>query len=505
MNQGEVVSAIRWSILDRLASRGLSFLVLLILARILEPIDFGMVAIASLFGEFSRPFVDMGFSTALIQKKILEDRHKDTAFWLSLGLGVIFAVGAQFLATPIADLFAFVNKVQNPNSPVTDYAIIAKLIRWFGVGLLISPIAGVPTSLLRREFDFKTLAIRNLTGTIVGGVVGIAMAVSGFGVWSLIGQRLSGDLIGTAALYMFGRWVPGGVVGWEPAKQLMGFGSSVTAKSFLTFLNQHSDDILIGMFLGPLALGYYTVAYRLFRQFVLFLTGSVTQVAFPAFSKIQDNEKELTNAFFKATCFSAAVSFPFFMGTAAVANEFVPVFFGEKWIPSIPILQILTVVGMVHSVALLHGNVMVARGKPHLNLVLAVINTIANLVSFVLAVRWGIVAVALVFSIRAVVFLPLGVWFTGKTLSFSKKEYYWGLVPPFCASLAMVSCVLIMDWLLPVNVPLIYVLLSKVGFGLCCYPLFLRLLSPTLYDDLRALAHKVLFPKRTRPDSGQKG
>ncbi|HEX7022670.1 MAG TPA: lipopolysaccharide biosynthesis protein, partial [Trueperaceae bacterium] len=346
----KTLRGLAWTGIQNWGSRALTFVVFLLLARLLTPEDFGVVALATVFIAFAQVFVDQGFAEALIQREDLEPGHLDTAFWANLGLGVLLSA-LSFVAAPlVATLF--------------DEPKLIAVVRWLSLLFVLRALAGVQAAILTRDFDFRALAFRRLMGVMAGGVLGVVMAVMGFGVWSLVGQQLCGALVEAGVLWWASDWAPGWGLGREYFKDLFSFGINITGTNLLNFANRRSDDLLIGYFLGPVALGYYTVAYRLLLILTDLLANTINQVALPAFARLQKEPKRLLDAFYKATNLASLVAFPCFVGLAVLAPELTRGVFGEKWLPSVPVMQVLALIGILHSVFNLNAPLMVAVGKP---------------------------------------------------------------------------------------------------------------------------------------------
>lgn len=277
---------------------------------------------------------------------------------------------------------------------------IAPIIRCLSLGFIISAFSSVQEATFQRKLAFKSLAIRSLIAVVIGGIVGVTMAFMGFGVWSLVGQQLANSFVQVLVLWSVSDWRPGFRFSPKHFKELFSFGVNVMGMNLFNFLNRRSDDFLIGYFLGSIALGYYSVAYRLLLILTQLLTTIIVKVSLPTFSRLQQEPERLRNALYKAIQLTSLITFPGFLATVILAPELVTVIFGQEWSPSIPVMQVLNLIGILYAYFYFNGSVMMAVGKPSWKLALDFIQAVSNVIAFAIAVQWGIVAVAAAYVIR---------------------------------------------------------------------------------------------------------
>src|SRR3990172_5899036 len=225
---------------------------------------------ASLFLAIVQTFQDQGFGDAIVQRDEIQPEHLDTAFWTNLLISGILTLLSIAASSMIAGLFH-----QSELTPI---------IQWLSLIFVFTGLSSTQQAILRRQLAFKKLAGRSLIATLAGGVIGVALAYLGYGVWSLVAQSLVSGGIGVIVLWSVSRWRPGFRYSRKHFKDLFLFGINIIVIDFLNFLNRHTDDLLIGYFLGPTMLGYYTVAYRLLRMMTELLTSVINAVALPTFS-----------------------------------------------------------------------------------------------------------------------------------------------------------------------------------------------------------------------------
>ncbi|UCD97595.1 MAG: MOP flippase family protein [Chloroflexota bacterium] len=474
-----------WSIIQKWGRAGISTISFIVLARILPPEAFGLVALATVFTAFVEIFLDNGFTAAIVQREDLEPEHLDTAFWTSVLMGVILTVVGILLSGFVASLF------KEPD--------LEPILEWLSVSFVIIALSSTQVAILQRELAFKSLAARSLAATAVGGIVGVGMALAGFGVWSLVGQTLANAVAAAIVLWRASNWRPGFRYSGKHFKELFSFGISIIGNKILVFFNRRTDDFLIGYYLGPTMLGYYTIGYRLLLVLIRVATNIINTVAFPTFSRLQDQPEKMRRAFYKVTQYTSLIAMPVFLGMAVLAPELVFTFFGEKWAPSIPVMQILAFIGILQSILLFNGDVMKASGKPNWDFGIMLLTTACSVIGFSIAVQWGIVAVATSFVIAGYLVAPVSFFAVRKLIHIDFKTYFLQFVTPLTASLLMVATVILLKNLLK-NVDLhIYVELSiYLIVGGLTYILIILIFAKQLSRQVLELIFDVIPDNRLR-------
>lgn len=468
----KAIQGVFWTGVQNWGSNLATTIVLLILARLLGVRTFGLVALASVFIAFLQIFQRQGLAQAVVQRADLKSGHLNAAFWISLASGIVLTVVGVAAAGPVA----FVLARWQP-SPI-NVALLASVIQWLSLSFLIAALGNTPQAILRRNLAFKSLAMRSLASSLVGGIVGVAMALNGFGVWSLVGQRLTSALAGTITLWMACHWWPGVAVSAKHFRDLFGFGVYLMGNETVAFFNRRMPDLLIGVLLGPVALGYYTVGFRLLLIMRRLFTQSISGVALPTFSRLQHDHAQMGQALLTATSMTSLLAIPAFLGMAVLAPELVAGLIGEKWNQSVPIMQILAFIGIMQSVTSFNGPVIVACGKPSWALGLGVLNAVANVVVLTIAVHWGIVVVAAAFVIRGYACAPLPLLAVRKLIGLSITRYLRQLTAPVAGSLAMVVFVYAAKRVLTDALNLHALLVVCVVVGVLTYTLAIHLIAP---------------------------
>ena len=465
------VGAVLWSATQQTGGKVISFAVFIALSRLLDAPDFGVIAMASAAVGFLQLFATHGFGAALIQKQRLDGLDIDTAFWGGVMFNVLMFSVSILCAPLVAHLFSVPE--------------LEPVVRWLSLAFLFSALSQIPTALLQRDFAFKALAVRGLIAATVGGAAGIAMALSGFGVWSLVVKQLVGSAASVVLLWGQTAWRPRMRFSRAHFGDLFRFGFPLGLTSVVEFVAKRSDDILIGYFLGATVLGYYSIAYRLITILTEFCVKTINSVAWPFFARMQQNTNELRDAVYMAARGVGAITYPAFAFVAVAAPEIVHTVFGAKWESSVVLVQVLAFVGILNSQLPLFDSVMVAMGRTGWRLFGRFAIGVACVSGFAVAVNWGITAVAAAYVIGNYVIAPLFFVLAGRLVGLRPSTYFaqqWGLLVAAGGMAAVVVAVKTVvnaqpfGWLALAG----YMLVASVS-----YVSLMRILAPTAYGEVR--------------------
>lgn len=424
-----------WSAAERWGSKAVGSLVFVVLARLVAPADFGAIALIGSLATFAGAFIDQGFAQALVQRRVLERRHVDTAFTYSLVVGTVLAALMAATSRPLASLLL------SPDD--------AALVAWFSLTFVLAALSSVPSALLQRRLQFRSLALRTLAATVAGGAVGVVLAVLGYGVWALLAQTLVSGLAVATVLWAVVPVRPRLGLDAGAFGELFTFGLPLLGRDLLGHVNRRLDDILVGAVLGATALGIYTVAYRLLLILTELVVQTPTDVLFSALSRTQDDEPRSQRLFVGAIRASAAAGFPAFVGLSLMATTLVPLVFGAEWSAGGRVLQVLALIGVVHSLDLPNHVALTAAGRPGTSFRLNAINAVTNAVGFGVAVQFGLIWVAVVYVVRGFVVLPLSVTAACRATGVARGRYARSLLAPAAATAGMAAGVVVLQQWLP--------------------------------------------------------
>lgn len=358
-------------------------------ARLLVPEDFGLFGIAVAFVAFAQSLSDFGIGSALVQAKRVEQVELASSFWLNI---VVFLVIAAVLlgAAPFAATFYEDERL--------TWVILA-----MSVSLLFAALTTVPNSILYREMAFPALAKAQTLGSLVGAAVGVVMAWSGYGVWSLVAQPIAGSAFTLVLIYRYASWWPSLVFNWDRIKGLVHFSLGVLGVGMLNEVNRKGDDLIIGKVLGSTMLGYYSLAYQLMLYPLGQISAVFVRVLFPSLVQVNEDPERFARGYLKAVGAIAVVVSPLVLGLAAVAEDFVAVVFGQDWLPMTETLQILCVVGMVQSITTVIGTVFMSTGRTGAMFKVSLYLTPVTVAAFLFGVQWGLEGAALAYAVMTVV------------------------------------------------------------------------------------------------------
>lgn len=483
----KAIHGAKWSIIQEIMGQLIDFFIIIILARLLGPKDFGVVAIANVVITSLRPLISQGLGIAVTQREKLENEHLDTVFWFSLASGSLLALCLAVSAGWLAVVFS---------EPA-----LTNVLTLLSVNIVLMSLTTVQEAILRRELNFKVYAIRATTGKLIGGAVGVALALQGFGVWSLVVRTLVTSFVSVFLLWGLSRWRPRFLFSKKHFRELFPFGSQVLMNELMVFVNRQSDNLLISYFLGATALGYYNAAYRLMAIVFQLVSRTVAQVGMPAFARLQNDRERLWKAFFDISQLIALIVFPVFLGMLVLVPEIVTSLLGEQWGQSTPVLQILLLIGIVQCLLSPMVSILVGAGKPGVRLRLQVIDAIVNLIGFFIAVHWGIVWVAASYVIVGYTLTPLWYWAITTVVHVHWLAYVRLILKPLILTVVMILGILGAKWTIWADVvgtsligDVAYIALSAMG-GVLIYVSMIYWLYPNAASKVIDIV-KILFARQ---------
>jgi O-antigen/teichoic acid export membrane protein/glycosyltransferase involved in cell wall biosynthesis len=374
-----------------IARRATFFFVSVALARLLTPGDYGLVAMAAFVVGFVEIFARTGSQEALVQQSDVSAGAWSSVYWFTLGLAGFVAVAVWLLA-PLASLFFRDDRV-------------VPIVRALGWTTLLAAVGSTQRAWFVKELRFRTIAQIEWCGVLAGGAAGLALAASGYGVWSLVGASLVGTSASALLFYLRCPWRPSGQIQSSEIRRVVRFGVGLQGFAIVNYFNRRLDDALIGRYLGPIALGYYTRAYDLMLYPVQNIGGVVSAVMFPALAEIGDDLVRFRAAYLRAVSAIATVTFPIMLGLLVTAPEAIEVVYGRQWAPAVSILQVLCLVGALQAVAATAGNIFMARARTGLMFACGVGAAAVIYPSFFIGLHWGVMGVAVAYAIANVVLL----------------------------------------------------------------------------------------------------
>ncbi|QJE73272.1 lipopolysaccharide biosynthesis protein [Aerophototrophica crusticola] len=455
--------AVIWSALGNWSREGINFLVFLILARLLGPEAYGLVGMAMVLAALAQIFLVDGIGTVLVQRKELEPGHIDMAFWLLLGVAGLIS-GAMLLgAQPLAAFYRLPE--------------VADLVRFIAVLPPLFALCGVQVALLKRDMRFDVLTLRSILATIVGGLVGVGMALRGHGPYSLVAMFATQWTVQLIVLWAKSSWRPGLAARATHFRDIRRYVAETVGTRILMYLEQQLPRIGIGAFLGPVALGLFTMGWRLLEILSILVIMPVSQVAMPAFSRLQHDMERTAAALGSMLRLSVLLAFPAFIGLAAIAPVLVPLAFGEKWAEAVPVVQVMLLLGLPWAMTYCTSALMAGVGILRWRLILGWVSLAGLFLVLPVGYFHGMVALAWALVARAVLLLPLNFWVLRKELGIATGPLLQGVAPILIASLGMGAAVMAWQHELAGHLSPLALLASSILVGVVSYPPLVLLLA----------------------------
>ncbi len=419
----KTVKGVAWTSLDKFTNLGFGFIIGVILARLLSPSDYGLLAMIAVFNAIAFTFLDSGFGNALVRKPNLTENDNTTAFFFNLIAGIVL-FGIIWLIAPWVSSFY--------NKP-----ILTPLLRAEGSLLIIASFKIVQNTQLSRALNFKALMIIRFVSSLSGGVSGIIAAYCGLGVWALVIMHIVDALISLALLWIISPWRPRGKWSKSSFNYLWGYGSKLLASGLLNTIYGNIYPIIIGKCYSAADLGQYTRANGYAAIPSQSLTGVIQQVTFPVLSQIQDDDKRLAANYRRMLRFAVFIIFPIMIGMAALAHPLVIALVTDKWEQCVPYLQIVCFSLMWYPVHAINLNLLQVKGRSDLFLRLEIIKKILITVVVFACVPFGIMGICYGSVFTSVACLAINTYYTGKLINVGFVRQMLDMTPTLLASLAM--------------------------------------------------------------------
>ncbi|MDR0789415.1 MAG: lipopolysaccharide biosynthesis protein [Bacteroidales bacterium] len=421
--QQDTLKGLFWSSVDKFSVQGISFVIQIIIARILLPEDYGLIGMLAIFLAVSQIFIDSGFNNALIQKHNRTETDYSTVFYFNIVVAVLFYLLLFFASPLIADFY--------------HQPILEKLTKIVGLVLIINSLSTIQRTKLTINIDFKTQAKISIVSIVVSGVIGVVMAYNGYGVWSLVMQSLLGAAISTVMFWIYAKWIPKRVFSYSSFKTLFSFGSKLLASGLLDTLYKNIYTLIIGKKFSASSLGIYSRADQ-FAQFPSSnLTGIIGRVTYPILCSIQTENDRLKNVYRQYLRLSAFIVFPLMIALCALSAPTIDVVLGTKWHGVILWLQILCFSAMWYPIHAINLNLLQVKGRSDLFLRLEIIKKIIGVAMLFITVPIGITAMCVGGIITSLIALVLNTHYTGKLIDIGFFKQMKDLIPSLLYSLSM--------------------------------------------------------------------
>lgn len=419
------INGLVWSFTELLSKQGLQLVIQIILARLLLPEHFGLIGMITILIAVSNSLVQSGMDQALIREKELNQKDYSTVFYFNFAISILIYI-IVFLAAPAISLFF--------NEPQ-----LVEIIRILMVIVIINALGVIQRVILIRNVDFKTQTKITIIASMISGLVAVTFAFNGLGVWSLVAQSIVMQLVQVALLYINNRWLPSFTFSFSSFKRFFNFGYKLLLSGLIDTTYKNIYFVIIGKLYPTALLGYYTNASKLRDVSSQSISQAIQKVTYPVLSSIKEDEKRLASNYKKIIKMAAYLNFPFMLGLAATAPNFIPLLLGDKWIPSVIYFQLLSLAGMLYPIHAINLNILKVKGRSDLFLKLEIIKKIILTLLIFLAVilNLGIEGLIGAAIANSYISLFINMHYSGREISYSYAKQLMDLLPIFLSSTIM--------------------------------------------------------------------
>lgn len=465
--------------MERCGAQGVSFVVSIILARLLAPEVYGTIALVTVFTAIMQVFVDSGLGTALIQSKDADERDFSTVFYFNIVFSAVLYAVMFFAAPLIANIY--------------DNQLLVPVVRVLSLTLLVSGVRNVQQAYVSRNMQFKKFFLVTLVATVVSAVVGITMAYFGLGVWALVGQQLTNAVVSTAILWITVRWRPKLMFSFSRLGVLFKYGWKLLVSSLIDTVYNDLRTLVIGTMYTESDLAFYNKGQQ-FPQFIVSnINSSIDSVLLPTLSSAQEDRDAMKKMTRRAIKTSTYILMPMMMGLAVCAEPIVYYILGEQWMSCVPFLRIFCFSFAFYPIHTANLNAIKAMGKSGVFLVLEIVKKVVGVVLLLASMWFGVMAIAYTLIISTVLSQIINAWPNKKLLGYSYLEQLKDMLPSILLSLVMGAAVYAVGF---ANLPMWGILLIQIPLGVAIYVGLSALFKVEIFRYLVGVIKKFLPKKR---------
>lgn len=429
----KTVKGVAWSGIDNVAQYAVTFIVGIVLARLLSPDDYGLIGIIAIFTAVCQTLIDAGFTTALIRKKDATDDDYNTVFIINLGLSLLLYT-IIFIGAPL--IAKFFNRHE-----------LVDLTRVSSLGIIVGALALVQQTRLTKRIDFKSQTKITIVASVASGVVGIVLALIGIGVWALVIQQLSAIILRTVMLWIVNKWIPQMRFSKDSFHELYGFGWKLMVSGLLDTVWKELYQVVVGKFYSPATLGQYTRAKGFSTLFSRNLTSVIQRVTYPVLSNIQDDKTRLVPAYrriIKTTMFVTVISM-FSLG--AISEPLLYCLIGPKWHEAATYLPLICITGSFYPLHAINLNMLKVQGRSDLFLGLEIAKKIVGIIPLSVCIIYGVMPMLYVSIVTSIICYFLNSYFPGKLLGYSSWMQLKDIAPSYYVAILIASSVFFLKFL----------------------------------------------------------
>lgn len=481
-NKTQISTNVIWRLAERFGAQGVSFVVSVVLARLIAPEVYGTIALITVLTNILNVFVQSGLSTAIIQKRDSDDLDMATVFTFNIVMSIV--------------LYAILFAVSPLISDFYDKPDMTPVIRVMSVTILLGGINGIQQAYVSKRMQFKLFFKATIVGTIISAFIGIAMAYAGFGVWALVAQILSNQLMDTIILWCTIGWHPHIAFSFERFKPLYSFSWKVFVSNLIDTIYKNLRSLLIGKIYTESDLAFYNRGNHLPELVITNVNTSIQSVFFPAYASVSNDKVKLKELVRKSISSSTYIIFPCMAGLAAISNTLILVLYTDVWAAAVPYMWIACFSYAFWPMHTANLQVIQAMGRSDISLKLEIIKKTVTFICLIVSIRFGVLAVAMCAVPLAVFSLIVNAFPNRKLLDYSIKEQLIDIMPTIVMSLIMGVCV-VLTGLLPL--PLIVKLFVQIIMGASVYIVCSKLTHNSNYSYFKAKI-KHIFSHKTNQE-----
>ena len=475
MGNTSVIKNFIWRFAERCGAQLVTFIVSIVLARLLAPEDYGSIALVTVFTTILQVFVDSGLGTALIQKKDADDLDFSSVFYFNFVVCLILYLG-MFIAAPF--IAEFYNDVS-----------LTPVVRVISLTIVMSGIKGIQQAYVSKHMMFKRFFFSTIGGTIFSAFFGIALAYAGFGVWALVAQQLSNTVIDTLILWLTVKWRPKRMFSWIRLKGLLKFGWKLLVSALLDTCYNNLRNLIIGKMYSSSDLAFYNQGDKFPKVIVMNINTSIDSVLLPTMSSAQDDRERVKNMTRRAIKTSTYVMAPLMMGMAFCAETIVHLVLTDKWLPCVPYLRIFCITYMFWPVHTANLNAINAMGRSDWFLRLEVIKKAVGMMLLLSTMWFGVMAMACSLLVSNVLSQIINSWPNRKLLNYSYLDQVKDFAPGILLAVFMGVCVYFIGY---IPLPTILTLLTQIIAGAAIYITLSAILKLEEFEYLTGMIKSFL-------------
>ncbi|MEG0051018.1 MAG: lipopolysaccharide biosynthesis protein [Terrisporobacter sp.] len=419
----KIIQSLIWKLMERGGVQGIQFIMQIILARLLTPEDYGSIAIIAIFITIANVFVQTGFNTALIQKKETDELDYSSVFYLSVFVALIIYI-ILFVAAPfIADFYGIDN--------------LTVVIRVISITLFFGAYNSIQNAIVAKHMEFRKLFFSSTGAVFISGMIGIALAYAGFGVWALVAQQLINQITISVILSFILKWHPKLMFSFERIKVLFSYGCKLLVSALIDTFYMNIRSLIIGKMYSPSMLGFYNRGDQFPQLIVSNINGSIQSVMLPALSSQQDNVDKVKNMMRRGIVTSSFIVFPTMVGLAIVAKPLVSILLTDKWLPCVHFLQIFCISYALWPIHTANLQAINAMGRSDIYLKLEIAKKVVGMIILVISLFYGVYGIAIGTLIAGIISTFINSYPNKKLLNYSYLEQMKDIMPSFIISILM--------------------------------------------------------------------